>query len=125
MPTFDADAVKALLAAGGEKIASLIKTRAGGFLNEKLINNEFLKERGARLFELGIELAKADDETERARILDSIEVVKDGITSECFAVATDASLETRDIISTVINTARDFAIQVLPIAAKVLLAGIL
>ncbi len=125
MPPIDADALKALLAAGGEKIANLIKTRAGGFLDEKLINNDFLKERGARLFELGIELAKAADEAERARILDSIEVVKDGITSECFAVATDATLETRDLIGTIIDTARDFAIQVLPIAAKILLAGIL
>lgn len=120
----DAEALKSLLAAGGEKIVSLLKQRAGDFVDEKLLNNDFLKERGARLFELGLDLAKASDEDERARILDQIEVVKDGITSELWAAAVDASAEARSFIKQIVETAKDFAIQVLPIAAKILIAGL-
>ena len=120
----DANALKDLLADGGVKVVDLIKKRASGFLDERLMGNDFLKERGARLFELGVELAQAADDAERQRILDSIETVKDGITSECFAVATDATAATRDLISTIVETAKDFAIHVLPIAAKILLAAL-
>lgn len=119
----DANALMDLLKAGGEKVADFVKDGAKDFFKENVAQNDFLKESGRALFTLGIELAKATSDDERERIKDRIQTVKDGMTSELWSIAVDASAATRSKIKHIVDAAVKYAVEILPVAAKILLSA--
>lgn len=117
----DKDELLAILEEGGKKLADLIKDRAQGLLDVAKMSNDFIVERSKRLAELGIELAKAATDSERDAAKASMETVTDAITSECWAIAVDMSAHTRSTLHSIILTAKDFLVSVLPVIAKALI----
>lgn len=123
MPLDDAE-LKAILTAGGDRVAAILKRRASDLIDESKVSADFLEDRAKRLFELGVQLAQAQSPDERGRLVASIETVKDAITSELWAVAVDTSAETRSALREIVGTVKDFAVEVLPVAAKILIAAL-
>jgi hypothetical protein len=122
----DKDALKSLLKEGGERVYSILVDRVEEFVDgpDLQAHQAFIKERADRLFELGVERAKATTDDERDSIDSSIGTVTDAITSELWSAAVDTSAATRSTIRSIVGAVKDFVLEVLPVAAKILIAAV-
>lgn len=99
-------------------ILDSIAERVGSFLAEHNDAEVFLRDRAARLAQLGFDLTLADTPEEREVIEDDMRVVRQSMENEIDSVALDAKPEAKAWFKEVVSFATKLFVQLFPVILK-------
>lgn len=95
-------------------IIDSVEARAKDFLESHADAKAFLYDRAKRLAELAFDYTLVDTDEEKQRIKEKMELVQQTIENELSSIAVDAAVEAKSTFVSILKTALDVFIKMLP-----------